>query len=414
MFCLDTGYGGHKFLCNRSSGDWAISIDENHPKIKEISEKYSVQEPFIGTQMIVINISRICNFDCKYCFAEDLKGPDKMSEDVGRKVIDRVFELPEGSRRVVFHGNEPMTNYSLIRNLVDYTKNREKITFTMQTNGSIMGADQLEFLSKENVGIGISLDGLARHHNKSRPYRGGFDSFDDVVRTVEKVKTAQGGISVITVITKNNVNDLEEIVDGFGDLGIDSVSFNPTYPHLSDEYCPSQEDLSRNMVRLFDREINRVIGGNSGTAIVNLRDILRTFFIPKNTLNCVRCSGSKIHPLIGIDIDGSIYPCDLFWKREEFKIGNIFQMSLNESFNNPKNFRTYRNPCEVEQCSSCDWLAFCGAECPGVSIRCDHSITSKGYYCNYRKKILEYGASKIPMLHEKGVLGKILGLVSSK
>lgn len=414
MFCLDTKYKGNRFFCNRSSGDWAIAVDDNHPEIREISRRYFFQEPFIGTQMVVINISRVCNFDCEYCFAEDLKGFDRMSELVGRKAIDRVLELPERSRRVVFHGNEPITNYSLINNLVDYAKNRGKIIFAMQTNGSIMYDDQLEFLSREKVGIGISLDGLARHHNKSRPYRGGFASFDDVVRNVGKVKAAQGRISVITVITKDNVHDLEEIVKSFGDLGIDSVSFNPTYPHLSKEHCPPQEELSRNMIHLFDMEIDRILEGNPGTAIVNLRDILRTFFIPKSTLNCVRCSGSKMHPLIGIDIDGSIYPCDMFWDREEFKIGDIFQMRLDESFNCLKNFRTYRNPREIDQCSSCDWLTFCGAECPGISIRCDGAIASKGHYCDYRKKMLEYGASKIPLLHEKGVLGKILGIVSSK
>ena len=74
-----------------------------------------------------------------------------------------------------------------------------------------------------------------------------------------------------------------------------------------------------------------------------------------------------MNPLLAIDIDGSIYPCDYFWKNTDFKIGNIFEMSLDEASESKNNFRNYRNVENIEECGICDWKRFCGRGCPGGS-----------------------------------------------
>jgi hypothetical protein len=51
---------------------------------------------------------------------------------------------------------------------------------------------------------------------------------------------------------------------------------------------------------------------------------------------------------------------------------------------------------------------FCGSGCPGSSIRESEEIIKKDYYCNYSRAIFTYVAKKIPFLHEKKLIGKII------
>lgn len=393
------------FLCNKNTGAWVLGEDINS-EVLGITSKTPSCNKFQGTSMVVLNITRVCNLDCIYCFAADVKGVGKMDNIIGRKAIDRILELPRQSRKVIFHGNEPMTNFALIKDLVPYSNGQ--IDFCIQSNGTLFTNEQINYLVNNRVGIGISLDGLAKHQNSCRPYIGGAGSFDDVMSNIHKVIDAQGNVSLITVVSKHNVDDLEEIADSFQKEGIKVVCFNPAYPDGKNDFCPDQKVLAQNMIKIFDKEIERKISGKQGISTTNLKDLLRTFFSPKFTYNCARCSGTSLHPLIGIDVDGSIYPCDMFWGREQYKVGHINEMSLTESFNSQRNFRVYRTLDGIEQCSKCDWKMFCGAECPGVSVRCDSSIASKGFYCDYRKAVLGYVASKIPLLHQKRVLGEML------
>ena len=166
--------------------------------------------------------------------------------------------------------------------------------------------------------------------------------------------------------------------------------------------------ITKNMINTFDNYIKRTINGEKTIKIINLRDLARVFFRNNTTSNCVKCGGNNIHPLIAIDSQGDIYPCDFFWGRKEYKIGNIFQHSLAESFNSPLNFRVSRTTDNVEECSSCDWEKFCGAGCPGSSVLEGKGIVNKNYYCDYNKNMFEYLVKKLPLIHEKKILDKIL------
>lgn len=401
------GEDGKKFRCNPENGKWIIGEGE----LPEYLNQKLVFEPFCGTSMIVANISQMCPLDCVYCFAKKSRGDKKMSVLTGKKMIDRVFELSEAERNLVFHGNEPMTNYSLIKELILYSKPKGKINFRMQTNAILLDEEKIRFLTENNVGIGISLDGLSNHQNYNRPFFQDFDlsnSYEKVLENINILKNFQPEIPLIAVITKNNVNDLENILHHFENLGISSVYFNPAYPSKDKDYSPEISELEENMKKVLDNHIENILMGDSKIKITNLRDLFRTFFTTRNTYSCIRCSGTKIHPLLGVGIQGEIYPCDLFWDQENYKIGNIFDNSFIESFNSPKNMRINRDFQKMESCLDCNWKTFCGGECPGSAQMLFEDIHQSGPYCEYRKFMLEYAAKKISFLHEKNILKKIL------
>lgn len=398
--CLDNS----KFICNRTTGKWAVADSPEFVNQEYLDTK--VCTPFLGTQMIVLNMTKSCNLDCVYCFAREDKGENDMSIDVVRKSIDRIMELPVESRKVVFHGREPLMNYNGIMCALDYGKILGPIDFCVQTNGTLLTDDRIRYLTNEGVGIGISIDGLEVHHNKTRPYLRGKHSYQKVTQAINDIIKIRGGVSVVTVVTKHNVQDLEKIIDEFDSMGINEVNFNPAYPNTIQDYAPDQEVLVNSMKRVFDNQIDRIIKDKPGIKISNLKDIFRSFFSPRATHNCAKCGGTPLHPIIGIDTDGTICPCDMFWGREEYSLGNIMETSILSALNDSRNFRVSRPL--VSECQQCDWQMYCGGECPGSALRCLGNISSKGHYCHYRKEMLNFAAEKISFLHEKRILGKIL------
>lgn len=403
-------YVGNYFFLNKNTGKWVLSESLNEKSLEYLLKEQDKSRQFIGTSMIVLNISDVCNLNCIYCHAKGIEdNKTKMSSIVGKKIIDRVFELPESDRKVVFHGREPSTNFELIQELVEYSKFKGKIEFCIQSNGTLFNQNQLEYLKEEKIGIGISLDGLGQHQLLTRPSKSGKPLYSKIISNINKIKDFQNELSIITVVSKYNVNDLDTIREDFEKKGITSVRFYPLLPS-KDSYsdCPDQEILFHNMINVFNNYLDRTIKGDNPIKIINFRDLARIFFRDNISSNCVKCGAGKLHPLIAVDIQGDIYPCDFFWGRKEYKIGNIFDNSLSETFNSPFNFRVRRATSGIEECVSCDWEKFCGAGCPGASVLEGKSIASKSYYCDYNKNMFEYFAKKLPLIHEKRILDKIL------
>jgi uncharacterized protein len=405
-FIIKTDFSEVNFIANKETGKWVLANTFDEKVRQKISCAF-VKRQFQGFGKIVLNMGRECNFDCIYCLVGDLKNQKfKLTEKVGKKVVEIVSQLDPDERHIVFHGSEPMFSYDLIKELIQYNKEQcgDKVSFSIQSNGSLFNEANLEFLVDNNVGIGISLDGLENHQNYARPYRNSSHSYLDVKKNLLKVKKIQGDISTITVVTKHNVSDLVKIVESYEHLGLKSVLFVPVSPKRDTSLVPDLNELTRNMQNVLERFVEKEINKEKTVKIRNLRDYLRNFFRPKTTSNCLQCGSGYKQPIIAIDYDGSIYPCDYFWGKELYRIGNIFDMPLKSATNSNKNFRVYRDVDNIRECSRCIWKRFCGGGCPGGTEAFKYTIESKSIYCKYNKNMLKYIAKKIPEIHSKGLI----------
>ncbi len=376
--------------------------------IKRITTCYR-NDSYKGVSLVLLNVSRCCNLDCTYCLIGDLKRDNSMmSYEVGKKAIDRVMELPNEDRYVIFHGSEPMTNFRLVKKLILYCEQKDyKIRFSIQSNGSLFNKETVDFLIRTGVYIGISLDGMKQHQDKNRPYIGGASSYDDVVRNLHLVKERQGGVGVISVVTKENVKCLEEIVEHFEEEGIDTVFFCPVSQGHKD-IAPREGELIRNTTKVFDRYFRAKLNGKRTIEIENVRKYLINIAPKTSPSNCVQCSIGSKYPLVGIDVNGDIYPCDYFWGNQKYVLGNIFRNSLASVVNQPIDFRIYRNIDDIGGCSACEWRRFCGGGCPGSSVLKGQDMGCKSFYCSFNKTMLKYIVERIPLLHEKGLISEII------
>ena len=76
---------------------------------------------------VVLNVNTGCNLHCTYCYKEDLAVPregKRMDFVTAARSIDLLFSAGEKREKlnVVFFGGEPLTNLSLIRDVVSYAE----------------------------------------------------------------------------------------------------------------------------------------------------------------------------------------------------------------------------------------------------------------------------------------------------
>ena len=104
---------------------------------------------------LCLHIAHTCNLNCEYCFASQGKYHGEramMSFEVGKRAFDWLVEN-SGSRRnleVDFFGGEPLMNFDVVKQLVEYARSIEKekgknFRFTLTTNGVLVDDDVIDF-----------------------------------------------------------------------------------------------------------------------------------------------------------------------------------------------------------------------------------------------------------------------------
>lgn len=102
------------------------------------------------------------------------------------------------------------------------------ISFAIQSNGTLLNKRMVSYLKEKNIGVGISIDGPKRIHNKCRIFPNGEGSFDIVKKNMNLLKNENMPFGVISVIS--DPNDFEEIINFFMNESINSIRCNPVIP----------------------------------------------------------------------------------------------------------------------------------------------------------------------------------------
>ena len=166
---------------------------------EDIYEDYigEVKQRKTVVKALCLHIAHDCNLACKYCFAEEGEYHGRralMSYEVGRKALDFLI-ANSGSRRnleVDFFGGEPLMNWQVVKDLVAYGREQEKLhdkhfRFTLTTNGVLLNDEVQEFVNREMDNVVLSLDGRKEVNDSMRPFRNGKGSYDLIVPKFQKL-----------------------------------------------------------------------------------------------------------------------------------------------------------------------------------------------------------------------------------
>ena len=203
---------------------------------------------------LCLHVAHTCNLNCSYCFASQGRYQGDralMSFEVGKRAMDFLIEN-SGTRRnleVDFFGGEPLMNFDMVKKLVAYCREQEKIhnknfRFTMTTNGVLIDDDVIDFCNKECHNVVLSLDGRKEVHDRFRKDYAGHGSYDAIVPKFQEFVKKRGDKNYYMRGTYTHYNtDFTNDIFHMADLGFTELSMEPVVSKPTDPSALTAEDL---------------------------------------------------------------------------------------------------------------------------------------------------------------------------
>ncbi|MBC8494798.1 radical SAM protein [archaeon] len=210
---------------------------------------------------LTIAITNSCNFRCGYCsptekggfgegFGTENQKPDL--EDLEEKVL---IAEEEGITKVRITGGEPLVVKGIM-DLLTFFENKTSLEYALATNGSLVGKhiDALSDLSR--LDLRISLDTL--HEQKFNEICGVEGQYKIVMDNIHALTDVGILKRVAMVVTSENVDEVESMIDFCEELGINLKLF--------DMYATSATlELWKNMYSPLDKA-REIVESRSTTA----------------------------------------------------------------------------------------------------------------------------------------------------
>ena len=373
-------------------------VDNEELFTKDTYENYIMdfkKRPTV-VKALCLHIAHDCNLACQYCFAEEGEYHGRralMSFEVGKKALDFLI-ANSGNRRnleVDFFGGEPLMNWQVVKDLVAYGREQEKLhdkkfRFTLTTNGVLLNDEVMEFCNREMGNVVLSIDGRKEVHDKMRPFRKGAGSYDLIVPKFQQFAESrhQDKYYVRGTFTHYNLDFSEDVLH-LADLGFKQISVEPVVAEPKEPYAIREEDLPK-LFEEYDKLAVEMIRRHKSGEDFNFFH----FMIDHEGGPCVakRLSGcGSGTEYLAVTPWGDFYPCHQFVGNEKFLLGNVDEGILNTDI------RDEFKCCNVyakEKCRKCFARFYCSGGCAANAYNFSGDIC--GAYdigCELQKKRIE-------------------------
>ena len=345
---------------------------------------------------LCLHVAHTCNLNCSYCFASQGKyHGDRalMSFETGKRALDFLVEN-SGTRRnleVDFFGGEPLMNFDVVKQLVEYARSIEKdagknFRFTLTTNGMLIDDDVIEFANKEMSNVVLSLDGRKEVHDRYRVDYSGKGSFDTIVPKFQKLVKAREGKNYYMRGTFTHANpdflkDVQQMLDlGFRELSMEPVVAKSDDPSALTEadrevVMKQYEDLAKLMLEYDEKK-------DPFTFYHYMIDLKGGPCIYKRISGCG--SGTEY---MAVTPWGDLYPCHQFVGEEKFLLGNVFDgIKRTDICDEFRSCNVYTK----KKCKDCFARFYCSGGCPANSYNFHGTIDdSYDLSCDMERKRVE-------------------------
>lgn len=366
-----------------------------------------IEECLSKSRTICLEVSEECNLNCRYCIYGRFYKKNgihartqMMNFQTASILIDFIFEkwrkvnTDVNSEKIVsFYGGEPLLNFTLIKEIVEYIDNhklnRYTIKYNLTTNGLLLNRYS-DFLSQNNFKIMISLDGN-RWNNSFRLNHKGEESYDalrlnlDILREQQPIFFKENIVFNAVLHARNSLIEIDEYFrDNYPQNRV-QVS-----PLSSEGLCKENEIEFRNSIMAEDFSIDK-------KTTIEIENRLRLGLFESYSNMIKRKLNFNYHTPIDLIIDneniiatgtcmpfeklfittkGEIFPCERCAYPRTF--GSINQNEVNIDYDNVVNIYSQMFKRILPMCKKCHYYDICKT--------CLFDIADENYCPNFKSK----------------------------
>ena len=372
-----------------------FDADELNEALAELDELHeqgmfdSPEQPYVSfmdntliVKSMCLHVTHDCNLRCDYCFAgkgDYHSGKAFLPLDVGKKALE--FLMTHSGERenleVDFFGGEPLMNFTVVKQLVDYGRELEKqygkkIQFTMTTNCLLVNDEVIDFCRREIGNVVISIDGRREVHDKVRRTVSGKDSYGTVLPRAQALGLARQNDEqeyyVRATFTRNNL-DFSQDVLALAEAGFEQISVEPVVLPDSDPLAIREEDMPTVLAE-YDKLADIIMEREKGDDWFNFFH----FMVDLDNGPCLskRMSGCGAgSEYVAVTPQGDIYPCHQFVGQPSYCMGSV----LDGAFDTEEQKRfAANNLTEKQECRACWAKYFCSGGCMANAAQFNGSI----------------------------------------
>ena len=328
--------------------------------------------------LLVIQSTSLCNLDCSYCYL-----PDRQKRNIFNLqqqlplLLERVYESPFWGPHlsILWHAGEPLTLPTAFYDEASVIINRETadlqaqgvvIEQHIQTNATLINDAWCECFQRNNIVVGVSIDGPEEIHNSHRRFRNGQGSHGHTLNGIRTLRKHNIDFHAIAVLTEDALDQPERMYTFFRDEGIHALGFNVEEQEgvhtnssmqglakerryrefLSRLWALNQQDGFPLRIREFDQVMGMIAGGQR---------------LLQNEMN-------RPYAILSVDAKGnfSTFDPELLSVETEryglFNLGNIRDLSLLDATEGAPFQRLLQEmQAGTDRCrQTCDYYGFCG------------------------------------------------------
>lgn len=287
---------------------------------------------------IVFDLAATCNMGCTYCFADQGRYGEHVSEkprllsvEMARSIMESVFQRCSDIGHIKFFGGEPLLAVDAIAEVCRLTESasqdgriRRKPTFNIVTNGTVYSKKISSILSDNKIRMTISVDGPKEIHDAQRQLLSGKGTFDQIKNNIRKFQEDGCRLGVLeSVYTPKHLSlgfsmvDIYEFLDSefgdFFDLIVIHPFDQPSLDLVQDSAAKRQYILEmQEQTRALYKELS--IRSNSRIA-----SMLKSISSPTRDENLCGVG----YDIITVKPDSSVYSCYVFSEQKDHSYGSI-------------------------------------------------------------------------------------------
>jgi radical SAM protein with 4Fe4S-binding SPASM domain len=256
------------------------------------------------------------------------------------------------------------------------------------TNGFSLSSEDIEKIKYSKiVNVAVSVDGTEEIHNIVRNHK---HSFERLTNTILRLKEENIPVSVISTITKQGFEDLENLYQHLVDCKVTDWQIQLVHPMGNATGHKNEVLISPESIifltefirkKRLEQNIRIFAGDNIGYFDENemyLRNVPGTL--------CLWDGCKAGISVIGIDSDGDVKGCQSLYSKK-FVEGNLRSESLESIWNNPDNFsynRKFTTDDLNGNCKACDKGSICKGGCRASNYFINGDFYNN-YYCGYNR-----------------------------